>query len=389
MAEYLIQDVTLMNIANVIKAKTGKQDVISVSDFASEIGTIQAFEAELPVLDAAYPKDVNLTVIKGDTVSATFNVVFTAHGKPAEYDYQWYVDGVAVEGANNSVFVKDNLANTANHSIYCEITNEAGTVATRVATLKVTQYYTPVLNASYPADVTLNDGSTTSATFKVQIDTSGNPAEHTYQWYVDGAAVEGATGTTYTMSNLIKAVTHTVYCKVTNAAGTVQSRTATLVVKHTLLYNAGTRYDAVTGGFAAVGKKRSSDSSSGTAAPGIAYNASNFKITQSASSAGIVYTKNKIDVSNHKTLHVKAQFYFKNGSNNWHHGVRVWSSIGTYANDNAAASWGPATGTHTQTQDVSINVSSVNGSHYIGFFIQSAGTVGDYYTVVTKMWLEG
>lgn len=384
MAEYIVQDTTLINIANVIRAKTGKEGPIFLSDFSNEIGTIQAFEMELPVLDAAYPKDVNLTVIKGDTVSATFNVIFTAHGKPANYTYQWYVDGVAVEGANSSVFVKDNLANTANHNVYCEITNEAGTVTTRIATLNVTQHYTPVLNANYPADVTLNDGSTTSATFKVTIATAGVPASYTYQWYVNGAAVSGATSASYTRSNLVKAETLTVYCKVTNAAGTVQSRTATLAVKHTLLYKNGTRYDAVTGGITATGQKW--ESGDGTAVPTVTYNTSDVKIGHSANGGGCAYFKNKLDLTNFKTLHIRAKFKFRN---NWLEHACVWSSFGTYGQDNVVASYTPATGTSEQVKDIELNISSVNGSHYIGFHIYPVGTLSEYAIWFYDIWLEG
>lgn len=89
----------------------------------------------------------------------------------------------------------------------------------------------PVLNGSYPANVTQIEKSGGSATFKVVIDTDGSPAEYTYQWYVNGSAVSGATSSSYTKTGLTAAATYTVYCKVTNAAGTVQSRTATLTVQ--------------------------------------------------------------------------------------------------------------------------------------------------------------
>ena len=92
-------------------------------------------------------------------------------------------------------------------------------------------YTLPVLNSSYPANVTQLEKSGGSATFKVVIDTAGNPAEYTYQWYVNGSAVSGATSSSYTKTGLTAAATYTVYCKVTNAAGTVQSRTATLTVQ--------------------------------------------------------------------------------------------------------------------------------------------------------------
>jgi hypothetical protein len=397
MAEYLIQDVTLMNIANVIRAKTGKQDAISASDFASEIGTIQAFEAELPVLDAAYPKDVNLTVIKGDTVSATFNVVFTAHGKPAEYEYQWYVDGVAVEGANSSIFVKNNLSNTINHNIYCEITNEAGTVTTRIATLKVTQCYTPVLNSSYPADatVTYRYGKSTSATFKVQIATAGVPTSYTYQWYVDDKAVSGATSATYTISGLNADATKNVYCKVTNAAGTVQSRTATLNVSQLelFLYNEGDTCEDVTGGWSDSGKRSSSNSVLSYSSSGLTFNTTNMlvKIASSTSSTakwqGSVHMGKDVDFTKYSTLHFlyDCTRYDDGSSGSCWGSFTVSPRSCTYYEDSALAI--AAVSQNVTSYETTIDVSNINTTSdvYIGVGCQKGD---DIYVWIKKIWLE-
>jgi hypothetical protein len=152
------------------------------------------------------------------------------------------------------------------------------------------------------------------------------------------------------------------------------------------LYNNGIRNYDITGGFVTAGKKRESGDTA--TAPRVTYNSTNVKIDHTASGHGIAYFKNKIDLTHYKTLHVKARFHFKSGANNWQHQVCVWSGIGTLALDNVVASWGPATGTHEQTQNVSINVSNVNGSHYIGFYMQTSGTAGDYYVLLNEMWLE-
>lgn len=92
-------------------------------------------------------------------------------------------------------------------------------------------YKTPVLNGSYPANVTQLQQVGGSATFEVKIATAGIPDEYTYQWYVNDSAVAGATLNKYTKTGLTDATTYAVYCKVTNRAGTVQSRTAILTVQ--------------------------------------------------------------------------------------------------------------------------------------------------------------
>ncbi len=89
----------------------------------------------------------------------------------------------------------------------------------------------PVLNPSYPQDQTVW-GEGGSATFEVKITVPGSPANYTYRWYRNGVQVSGAAGSSCTFSNLSTATIDTVYCVVSNEAGDVQSRTATLTVKN-------------------------------------------------------------------------------------------------------------------------------------------------------------
>lgn len=88
--------------------------------------------------------------------------------------------------------------------------------------------FLPILNANYPADVTVEYGG--SATFKIEIAEHGYPEEYTYQWYEDGVAIGGAIYSTFNHINLYGSGTHQIRCDVTNKKGTVQSRTSTLTV---------------------------------------------------------------------------------------------------------------------------------------------------------------
>lgn len=194
----------------------------------SRTATLSVVRYYKPVLNTSYPANATKTYISGNTASASFKVAISTAGVPASYTYQWYLNNTAVSGATSSTYNWSGTEGT--YSIYCKVTNAAGSVNSRTATLTVTKYYTPTLNSNYPANATVTRGSSTSATFKVVISTAGVPASYTYQWYVNGSAVSGATSSSYTRSGLNTAGTFNVYCKVSNSAGSVNSRTAVLTV---------------------------------------------------------------------------------------------------------------------------------------------------------------
>lgn len=105
----------------------------------------------------------------------------------------------------------------------------------------------PILNSSYPANVS-SAAIGKTVTFKVVIETEGVPRTYTYQWYKNGAAVSGATSSSYSFTPTAVG-TYNIYCLVSNQAGSVTSRTATLTVNRLYLYNAGDTCDSVTGGW--------------------------------------------------------------------------------------------------------------------------------------------
>lgn len=88
----------------------------------------------------------------------------------------------------------------------------------------------PTLNPALPADLAVKESSLMNAGFSVEIQTSGIPARYTYQWYLDGSPISGATGASCVINQGVSKGSHFVYCKVTNEAGTVVSRSAVFTV---------------------------------------------------------------------------------------------------------------------------------------------------------------
>lgn len=309
-----------------------------------------------PVLNTAYPADV--TVNAG--TDAAFQVEIAEDGLPKEHAYQWYVNETAVSGATSASYTRDTASDMGVYSVYCVVTNKAGAVTSRTATLTVQK--APVLNGSYPANATVVKH--TAVTSKVSVSTDGYPTSYTYQWYKNGSAVSGATGSSYTFTPTATGTT-TLYCKVTNAAGTVTSRTATITATDLYLYNAGDQCTAVTGGWKKAGGNTTFTfgSSSITYANG-----------GETSNYATLYTVNKINVTSFSTMKIYLNVTSGGGG---------YNCLVLHTNNTDKQTYGTACVkvTSTGTQTLSLDVSSLTGSYYVGFCVTASS--GSVY----KIWL--
>jgi hypothetical protein len=180
-------------------------------------------------LDSNYPEDV--TVVAGEDV--TFKAVIVDEGNPKEHTLQWYVDGTAIEDATGETYTRSTSSDMGVLSVWCEVSNKAGTTTSRHATLTVKKL--PTLDTNYPADASVIVGN--SATFEVKIAETGYPDEYTYQWYVNDTAVDGETSPSYTRKGSVGTVS--IYCEVSNDVGSVKSRVATYTVNARVIFPNG------------------------------------------------------------------------------------------------------------------------------------------------------
>ena len=90
---------------------------------------------------------------------------------------------------------------------------------------------------------------------------------------------------------------------------------------------------------------------------------------------GVAYFTKKVDLTNASVLYVKGDFIC--GSSSSFPYVGIWSSFGTYANNNRAAGVSPCYSTNgdTVSKTVVIDVSGLSGSYYIGFCLYTVDNV--------------
>jgi hypothetical protein len=135
--------------------------------------------------------------------------------------YQWRRDGIDITGATTDTYSLP-AAGLADAGLYdVVVTNDCGSVASLPATVDL-------LGAeiiAQPADAVVDWGGT--AVFQVQADVIG-PA--TYQWFMDGEAIVGATGARLTLSDVTPNDVGDYTVEITHGCGTVLSMAATLAV---------------------------------------------------------------------------------------------------------------------------------------------------------------
>jgi hypothetical protein len=165
---------------------------------------------------------VSQTVTAGQTV--TFSVVAT--GTPP-LNYQWFLDGVVIAGATSPIYTTGAATTASNGSTYNVIvSNVAGSTPSNNVTLTVLPGAMAPTITTQPASATVTAGQ--AATFSV---VASGTQPLSYQWQMNGAAIAGATSSSYTTPATTTANSGSTFnVVVSNSAGTVTSNSATLTV---------------------------------------------------------------------------------------------------------------------------------------------------------------
>ncbi len=185
----------------------------SLSDTESFVVTVEA----APVI-TGQPQDQN--VFPGG--SATFTVTATG---TAPLTYQWRKDGGVVSGATGSSYTLANAQASDSGSYQVVVANALGSATSSVAMLMVSDVASPPSFVAQPQSLTRNQGA--SATFNVTVAGSWPLS---YQWYLNGSAISGATQNSYTDANVQPGDAGSYTVVATNDFGSATSDAAVLTV---------------------------------------------------------------------------------------------------------------------------------------------------------------
>jgi hypothetical protein len=161
---------------------------------------------------------------EGLAVNAGQEAVFAVEATGSEpLTFQWTKDGTAIEGATARTLSVPSVTAVEAGSYAVRVSNAAGTATSGAAVLVVR---IPPVIARSPEGLAVNAGQ--EAVFAVEA-TGSEPL--TFQWTKDGTAIEGATARTLSLPSVTAAEAGSYAVRVSNAAGTVTSGAAVLVVR--------------------------------------------------------------------------------------------------------------------------------------------------------------
>ncbi len=199
---------------------TGSHVVGSVTSPAATLTVTAA-----PAAPSIANQPQNQSVLAGAT--ATFSV--TAVGT-APLTYQWSRNGAAIPGGTAPTYTTPpTTLNDNGASFTVTVSNSLGSVASSAATLAVTASPAAPSITSQPVSQVVLAGAT--STFSV---TAVGTAPLSYQWSRNGAAIAGATASSYTTPATTTSDNGATFAVVvTNSVGSVTSASATLTVNST------------------------------------------------------------------------------------------------------------------------------------------------------------
>ena len=188
----------------------------------SNIATVNVYSQPSVTIS---PTSVSMTVGTQKTFTSTTT------GGLTPYTYQWYLNGTAVSGATGSTWTFK-PATAGHYKVYLNVTDALN--------VKVQSNIVTDITVNPAATVTISPSSTSMTVGGAQTFSSsvtGGTTPYTYQWYINGTAVSGATNTKYTFMPTT-AGTYNIYLNVTDkSAVTVKSNVATAKVETPMTVN--------------------------------------------------------------------------------------------------------------------------------------------------------
>jgi len=210
-------------------------DQLYVTNYDDEIALIKNYvsgrvdwlEANLPgtaVDQATYdyycvaPDTTNTRIVLPNVIALGENVSLIVTAKTTNANYQWYKDGVAIDGATSSVLTFDNITKDADGAYSCYVVNCAGKCTTKEVVVEVDETAIPDCNLEVGISV---QGQLNCTMTSVNLVATANEMGVTYTWTgsTTGSVRQVSNEGTYVVS------ASNAFCVVTASASVVKDVT--------------------------------------------------------------------------------------------------------------------------------------------------------------------
>ena len=145
------------------------------------------------------------------TVGQSAQFTASVNGGNPPYTYQWYVNGNPVSGSASNTYTF-NPSSSGTYNVYVAVTDSTGTTQNSNP-LSITVYRAISVSTSAPVTAI-----TTGQSIQINASASGGNGQFTYQWYVNGNQVSGATSPTFVFKPSSNG-TYSIYVTVTDSTG--------------------------------------------------------------------------------------------------------------------------------------------------------------------------
>ncbi len=212
---------SVLSISSVSAANAGSYTCV----VTNAAGTLTSSPAS--VIVSTPPVIVSSPLAKQSVaVGATVNLSVVA-SSPTAVNYQWQFNSVNIFGATASTLTLNSVTAANAGSYICIVSNLLGIATSSPSVLSISPAGSPTITLN-PSSQTISSGST--IVFKTQ---STSALASTYQWYLNGVAIAGATSSTLFIPAATSANAGAYSCTVTNAAGSASTLLAQLTLLNT------------------------------------------------------------------------------------------------------------------------------------------------------------
>jgi hypothetical protein len=189
-------------------------NVTDAVNFVAESNTEQVTVNPPPVVSAS-PTPVVMDVDQSELFTSVVS------GGTLPYSYQWYLNAAPVSGATNVTWTFTPIS-SGSYTVFMNVTDAVNFVAeSNIGQVTVNP---PLIVSVSPTPVIMDVGESQLFTSTV----SGGTSPYTYQWYVNGTAVTGATLSSWTFTPSYSGF-YDVYANVTDNTGFVAESNVALV----------------------------------------------------------------------------------------------------------------------------------------------------------------